>query len=261
MEWLIYLTTGSFAGLLAGLLGVGGGLIIVPVLALSFAAQGMADEVVMHLAVGTSLATIIFTSLSSVYAHHRRGAVLWSAFVAMTPGIVLGALGGALMARWLPTLSLRYLFGAFELFVALQMALSLKPAAHSGLPGRWGMSAAGAVIGGASALVGVGGGTLSVPFLLWCNVTIQRAIATSAACGLPIAVAGTAGFMISGWGNTQLPAGSSGYLYWPALFGVAGASVLLAPLGARLAHSLPTARLKQLFALLLLGLALRMLIV
>jgi uncharacterized membrane protein YfcA len=261
MEWLIYLMTGAFAGLLAGLLGVGGGLIIVPVLALSFAAQGMAHEVQMHLAVGTSLATIIFTSLSSVYAHHRRSAVAWSTLRAMAPGIVVGALGGALVARWLPTLSLRYLFGAFELFVALQMALSLKPAAHRGLPGKWGISTAGVVIGSLSALVGVGGGTLTVPFLLWCNVTIQRAIATSAACGLPIAVAGAAGFVISGWGNTQLPAWSSGYLYWPALLGVAVASVLLAPLGARLAHTLPTAVLKQLFALLLLGLALRMLIV
>ena len=261
MEWLIYLATGAFAGLLAGLLGVGGGLIIVPVLALSFAAQGVADEVQMHLAVGTSLATIIFTSLSSVHAHHRRGAVAWSALRAMAPGIVVGALCGALVARWLPTLSLRYLFGAFELFVAVQMALSLKPAPHRGLPGKLGMSAAGAVIGSLSALVGVGGGTLTVPFLLWCNVTIQRAIATSAACGLPIAVAGAAGFVISGWDNAQLPAWSSGYLYWPALLGVATTSVLLAPLGARLAHNLPTAVLKQLFALLLLGLALRMLIV
>ncbi len=261
MEWLIYLATGAFAGVLAGLLGVGGGLIIVPVLALSFAAQGVANEVIMHLAVGTSLATIIFTSLSSVYAHHRRGAVAWSALGSLAPGILVGALCGALVARWLPTLSLRYLFGIFELVVALQMALSLKPAPHRGLPGRWGMSGAGAVIGSLSALVGVGGGTLTVPFLLWCNVTMQRAIATSAACGLPIAVAGTAGFMISGWNNEQLPAWSSGYLYWPALLGVAAASVLLAPLGARLAHSLPTAVLKQLFALLLLGLALRMLIV
>ncbi len=261
MEWLIYLATGAFAGVLAGLLGVGGGLIIVPVLALSFAAQGVADEVIMHLAVGTSLATIIFTSLSSVYAHHRRGAVEWSALGSLAPGILVGALCGALVARWLPTLSLRYLFGVFELVVALQMALSLKPAPHRGLPGRWGMSGAGAVIGSLSALVGVGGGTLTVPFLLWCNVTMQRAIATSAACGLPIAVAGAAGFMISGWNNEQLPAWSSGYLYWPALLGVAAASVLLAPLGARLAHSLPTAILKQLFALLLLGLALRMLIV
>jgi len=258
-QWLIYLATGAFAGTLAGLLGVGGGLIIVPILVLSFAAHGIHHEVQMHLAVGTSLATIIFTSLSSVAAHHRRGAVEWSAFWAMTPGIVIGALLGALFARVIPTLSLRTLFGLFELFVALQMALSLKPAAHRGLPGRLGMSGAGALIGGLSALVGVGGGTLTVPFLLWCNMTIQRAIATSAACGLPIAAAGAVGFVLSGWGNPQLPTWSSGYLYWPALFGVVAASMLFAPLGARLAHSLPTQVLKRLFALLLLGLALRML--
>jgi uncharacterized membrane protein YfcA len=260
-EWLIYPATGAFAGLLAGLLGVGGGLVIVPVLAFSFAAQGMDNEVLMHLAVGTSLATIIFTSSSSVYAHHRRGAVEWGVFRAITPGIVLGGLLGAVIARWLPTLSLRTLFGVFELIVALQMALNLKPAAHRGLPGRWGMGGAGMVIGTLSSLVGIGGGTLSVPFLLWCNVAMQRAIATSAACGLPIAVAGATGFVLAGWHHPQLPAWSSGYLYWPALLGISAASVLFAPLGARLAHSMPTLLLKRLFALLLLGLALRMLIV
>jgi uncharacterized membrane protein YfcA len=240
---------------------VGGGLIIVPILALGFAAQGMATEVQMHLAVGTSLATIIFTSGSSVYAHHRRGAVEWRAVRAMTPGIVTGALLGALIARWLPTLSLRYLFGVFELVVAVQMALSLKPAPHRTLPGRWGMRNAGVVIGTISSLVGIGGGTLTVPFLLWCNVAIQRAIATSAACGLPIAVAGTVGFVITGWHHPLLPAWSSGYLYWPALLGITAASVLSAPLGARLAHRQPTRVLKRLIALLLSGLALRMLIV
>lgn len=260
-EWLSYLATGACAGLLAGLLGVGGGLLIVPVLALSFAAQGFATEVQMHLAVGTSLASIIFTSLSSVYAHHRRGAVEWPLFLAMTPGIVGGALLGALFARWLPSLSLRYLFGVFELLVAVQMALSLRPVPHRRLPGNVGMAVAGGVIGTLSALLGIGGGTLTVPFLLWCNVAIQRAIATAAACGLPIALAGAAGFVLSGWGHGQLPAWSSGYLYWPALLGIVAASVLAAPLGARLAHTLPTALLKRLFALLLLGLALRMLLI
>ena len=259
-EWMIYLATGAFAGTLAGLLGVGGGLVIVPILALSFAAQGIHPEVQMHLAVGTSLATIIFTSLSSVYAHHKRGAVAWPAFLTITPGIVIGALCGALIARYIPTPSLRTLFGIFELFVALQMALSLKPSAHRGLPGKAGMSGAGIVIGTVSALVGVGGGTLTVPFLLWCNVTIQRAIATSAAVGLPIAVAGAIGFVINGWGHGKLPEWSSGYLYWPALLGIVAASVLFAPLGARLAHTLPTSLLKRLFALLLFGLALRMLL-
>lgn len=259
-EWSIYLATGAFAGVLAGLLGVGGGLVIVPILALSFATQGIAHEVQMHLAVGTSLATIIFTSLSSVYAHHQRGAVAWPVFWTITPGIIIGALAGAWLARAIPTLSLRTLFGLFELLVAVQMALGLKPAAHRGLPAWFGISGAGIVIGAVSALVGIGGGTLSVPFLLWCNVTIQRAIATSAAIGLPIALAGTIGFVISGWGHDKLPAWSSGYLYWPALLGIVTASVLFAPLGARLTHALPALMLKRLFALLLLGLALRMLI-
>ncbi len=261
VEWLSYLATGAFAGVLAGLLGVGGGLVIVPILALSFAAQGVAAEVQMHLAIGTSLATIIFTSLSSVAAHHRRGAVGWPVFRRLAPGITLGALLGALLARWLPALSLRYLFGVFELLVAIQMAFSLKPAPHRRLPGRWGMSVVGTLIGGVSALLGIGGGTLTVPFLLWCNETIQRAIATAAACGLPIAVAGAVGFVVSGWGERQLPSWSSGYLYWPALCGLVIASVLFAPLGARLAHSLPTMVLKRLFALVLLGLSLRMLVV
>jgi uncharacterized membrane protein YfcA len=259
-EWLLYPATGAFAGLLAGLLGVGGGLLIVPVLAFSFAAQGFPGEVQMHLAVGTSLATIIFTSISSIYAHHRLGAVAWPVFRAITPGIVLGALIGALLARLIPSLSLRTLFGVFELMVALQMALNLKPAAHRALPGGWGMGSAGVVIGALSALLGIGGGTLSVPFLLWCNVTMQRAIATAAACGLPIAIAGAVGFVLAGWGQPQLPAWSTGYLYWPALLGIVAASILVAPLGARLAHRLPAALLKRLFALLLLGLALRMLI-
>jgi hypothetical protein len=259
VEWTIYLATGAFAGLLAGLLGVGGGLVIVPVLVLGFATQGVAQEVQMHLAVGTSLATIIFTSLSSVAAHHRRGAVAWEVVRAMTPGIVLGALGGAVIARLLPPLSLRTLFGVFELMVALQIAWNLKPAPHRTLPGGLGLGGAGALIGTLSALLGIGGGTLTVPFLLWCNVTIQRAIATSAACGLPIAVAGATGFVIAGWHHPQLPAWSSGYLYWPALLGISAASVLFAPLGAHLAHHLPTLVLKRLFALLLLGLAWRML--
>ncbi|MDH5785896.1 MAG: sulfite exporter TauE/SafE family protein [Chromatiales bacterium] len=260
-EWLIYLATGAFAGTLAGLLGVGGGLIIVPILALTFAAQGVNPEIQMHLAIGTSLATIIFTSLSSVYAHHKHGAVEWPIFRAITPGIIIGALAGAFIARAIPTLSLRTLFGLFELFVAVQMALSLKPAAHRGLPGRVGMSGAGIVIGAISALVGIGGGTLTVPFLLWCNVTIQRAIATSAAVGLPIAVGGATGFVLSGWGHHKLPEWSSGYLYWPALLGIVMASTLFAPLGATLAHRLPTVLLKRLFALLLFALALRMIVV
>lgn len=259
-EWLIYLGLGAFAGVLAGMLGVGGGLIIVPILAWVFLGQGFDSGVIMHLAVGTSLATIVFTSISSVRAHHRRGAVQWPAVVRLMPGIVFGVFIGALVAERLPTASLRTVFGVFELLVAAQMAFSLLPEAHRALPGRLGMGAAGAVIGGVSAIVGIGGGTLTVPFLLWCGVAMRQAVATSAACGLPIAVAGAVAFAWTGSGNGSLPPSSLGYLYLPALAGVAASSILFAPLGARLAHSLPTAVLKRFFAVFLAVLGVKMLI-
>ncbi|MGM0595284.1 MAG: sulfite exporter TauE/SafE family protein [Pseudomonadota bacterium] len=250
-EWLIYAGLGAFAGVLAGLFGVGGGLVIVPVLAVVFHQAGVEAGVIMQLAVGTSLATIVFTSLSSVRAHHRRGAVGWSQVAQLLPGIVLGAWLGAVLADQLRSDTLKALFGVFELLVALQMGLNLRPAPHRELPGRWGMGLAGGVIGGVSALVGIGGGTMTVPFLQWCNVPMRQAVATSAACGLPIALAGAAGFVISGWDNARLPPLSSGYLYWPAFAGIVVASVLFAPLGARLAHALPAATLKRFFALFL----------
>jgi uncharacterized membrane protein YfcA len=258
-ELVSYLLLGGIAGILAGLLGVGGGLVIVPVLAWLFHRAGMAPELLIHLAIGTSLATIVFTSLSSVWAHQRRGAVLWQPFWRLSPGIVLGAALGAALADKLPGDVLRLIFGLFELAVSLQMGLNLRPAAHRDLPGKWGMGAAGFVIGLVSAVVGIGGGTMSVPFLQWCNVPMRQAVATSAACGLPIALAGALGFVMSGWYTLGLPAWSSGYLYWPAFMGIVAASVLSAPLGARLAHMLPTAVLKRFFALFLAFLGLRML--
>ena len=250
-EWLIYLALGAFAGTLAGMLGVGGGLVIVPVLAWVFVGFGFDAGVIMHLAVGTSLATIVFTSLSSVRAHHRRGAVQWPAVGRLLPGIVLGVFLGALLAERLPTGALRTVFGVFELVVAAQMGFALLPEAHRALPGRAGMTLAGAVIGGVSAVVGIGGGTLTVPFLTWCGVAMRQAVATSAACGLPIAVAGAAAFAWTGSGNAALPQQSLGYLYLPALLGVAASSILFAPAGAWLAHSLPTAVLKRFFAVFL----------
>lgn len=258
-ELAFYLVLGASAGLLAGLLGVGGGLVIVPVLAWLFHRAAMSPDVVMHLAIGTSLATIVFTSFSSVWAHHRRGAVLWGVFRSLTPGILLGASLGAALADRLPSNTLRLLFGLFELGVALQMGLNLKPAPHRSLPGNWGLSGVGAVIGLVSAVVGIGGGTMSVPFLQWCNVPIRQAVATSAACGLPIAVAGALGFVLTGWDSRSLPTWSSGYLYWPAFSGIVAASILFAPVGARLAHRLPTKVLKRFFALFLVFLGLRML--
>ncbi len=256
----VYLAVGAFAGLLAGLFGVGGGLVIVPVLALVFDAQGVDSGVLMHLAVGTSLATIVFTSLSSVHAHHRRGAVLWRQFARLLPGIVIGAWLGSAIADLLPGDSLRRIFGIFELLVAVQMGLALRPAPHRELPGLPGMSVAGTVIGAVSAIVGIGGGTLTVPFLTWCNVAMRQAVATSAACGLPIALAGAIGFLTVGWGDPRLPERATGFVYWPAWAGIVAASVFLAPLGARIAHALPGDRLKRGFALFLAVLGIRMLL-
>ena len=259
-EWLIYLALGAFAGTLAGLLGVGGGLIIVPVLAWSFARHGIDHGVIMHLAVGTSLTTIVFTSLSSVRAHHRHGAVRWQAFRQLVPGIVVGAWLGAAVADLLPTSAMRVVFGVFELVVAVQMGFALLPEGHRELPARLGMALAGTVIGGVSAVIGIGGGTLTVPFLVWCNVSMREAVATSAATGLPIAVAGAVGFVVTGWSAAALPPNAVGYLYLPALAGIVATSILFAPLGARLAHTLPTRALKRFFALLLALLGLRMLL-
>ncbi len=248
---LLYLTLGAFAGVMAGLLGVGGGLIIVPVLAWIFHGQQMNDAIVMHLAIGTSLATIVITSISSVRAHHQRGAVLWPVVWRLTPGIVIGAWLGAAVADALPSAVLSKVFAVFVLAVAAQMAFGAKPAPHRGLPGAAGMMATGGVIGGMSAIVGIGGGSLTVPFLTWCNTTMRQAVATSAACGLPIALAGSIGFVVTGLNAAGLPAWSLGYVYGPALAGVTAASMLSAPLGAKLAHTLPTGTLKKVFAVFL----------
>jgi uncharacterized membrane protein YfcA len=259
-DLIAYLVLGGVAGLLAGLLGVGGGLIIVPGLLWVFRGDGFDEAVVAHLAVGTSLATIVATSLSSIRAHHGRGAVLWPVVGRLAPGIVVGALLGAAIADRLATDWLQRIVGVFALTVAVQMLTGARAEAHRGLPGAWGMVGAGTVIGAVSGVVGIGGGSLTVPFLTWCSVDIRRAVATSAACGFPIAVAGALGFVIAGWGTAALPAGSTGYIYWPAFAGVAAASVLTAPLGARLAHTLPVATLKRVFAAVLAMVGLKLLL-
>jgi uncharacterized membrane protein YfcA len=259
LAWSLYLLLGAIAGIVAGLLGVGGGLIIVPVLATLFAMQGMSADVIMHVALGTSLTTIVFTSLSSMRAHHQHAAVDWHTVIRLVPGIIVGAWLGAAVADHLDTPFLRIFFGVFECLVAIQMWFGLKVLAHRQLPGPVGMSLAGLVIGGVSAVVGIGGGTMSVPFLTWCRVKIQRAVGTSAAIGLPIALAGASGYIVSGLNAQGLPAYSSGYVHWPAFAGIVVASILFAPLGARLAHSLPTSVLKRIFALLLAVLGARML--
>ncbi|MGA1562316.1 MAG: sulfite exporter TauE/SafE family protein [Gammaproteobacteria bacterium] len=259
MEFLlIYLMLGLVAGFLAGLLGVGGGLVMVPVLAWTFALQGMAPGLWMHLALGTSLAVIVFTSISSVRAHYQHGAVRTAIFARMAPSILLGALAGAVTARYVAQDALRWFFAFFELAVAIQMAWAIKPKAHATEPGWPRSSAAGTVIGAVSSWVGIGGGTLTVPWLVWHGIRMQEAVATSAAVGMPIAIAGAAGYMLGGWGHADLPAQSWGFVYLPAWGAIAVGSVLAAPFGARAAHALDAVKLKRIFALVLFVLAIKM---
>jgi uncharacterized membrane protein YfcA len=248
MELLTYLLTGAIAGLMAGLLGIGGGLVIVPALALLFAGQGFAPETIMHVAIGSSLATIVLTSMASLLAHHRRGSVLWSVVRPLTPGIVPGALVGAWLARQVDSPALAVIFGVFEILVAIQLLWGRQPASRRGLPDRAGLGIAGGVIGAVSAVLGIGGGTLTVPFLLWHRVDIRDAVGTAAACGLPVALAGAAGFALGSAGAGTVPGPATGFLYWPAIGGIISTSVLLAPLGARLAHYLPRRILQRVFA-------------
>lgn len=258
-SFILYLALGSFAGVMAGLLGVGGGLVIVPALVAIWQANGVQSAHIMHLAVGTSLATIVLTSVSSVRAHHVHGAVVWRRVLQLTPGIVLGAWLGAAVAAGLPGGVLKNIFGVFELAAAAQLAFGRPPGSRRHLPGRLGMGVAGGVIGVLSAILGIGGGTLTVPFLTWCGVSIQKAVATSAACGLPIALAGGLAYVVMGWQAAGLPSLAAGYVYLPAFGGVALASVLAAPLGARLAHHLSPTALKRVFALFLVALGVWML--
>lgn len=249
MIWLAgYLVLGAIAGFFAGLLGVGGGAIMVPVLVLMFAAQGFAAEHLMHLALGTSMAAIVFTSISSLRAHHQHGAVQWPIVKAIAPGILLGTFLGAQLASVIPTRPLAIFFTVFMGYVAFQMLANIKPKPSRQLPGTTGMFAVGSGIGAISALVAIGGGSLSVPFMTWCNVKMHHAIGTSAAIGLPIALAGTAGYLVGGSAATALPDSSFGYVYLPALAACVVMSVLTAPFGAQAAHRLPVTTLKKIFA-------------
>ena len=257
---LLYLAAGVAAGILSGLFGVGGGVIIVPVLLLLFGLQGIPESVSMHMAVASSLAIIVTTSISSVHAHARRGGVRWDLALTLTPGIIVGALGGASLAAWISGDALRVIFALFLATVALRMGFSPEIRSSLTLPGRAGLGLVGSGIGVLSALVGIGGGSLSVPFLAKCGVTMREAVGTSAACGLPTALAGTIGFMISGWNHPELPPWTSGYVFWPAVLAVAITSAMLAPVGAMLAYRLPAKVLRRLFAILLGLMAVRLLL-
>lgn len=260
VEWILaYLALGAVVGFMAGLLGIGGGGIMVPLLTAMFAAQGVQHEHLVHMALGTSMAAIVITAISSLRTHHQHQAVLWPVVWRITPAILFGTFAATWLATLLPTRALAIFFSCFMAYVALQMVLNIKPKPQRHLPGAAGISLAGLCIGGISALVAIGGGSLTVPFLTWCNVRIQQAIGTSAAVGLPIALAGALGYMINGWSATGLPDYSLGYVSLPAVVLISSVSYFTAPFGARLAHRLPVAVLKKVFAGLLLLLSLKML--
>jgi uncharacterized membrane protein YfcA len=258
--WLAYPLLGLFGGFCAGLFGVGGGMVLVPLLFMLFGAQDFPAAHAMHLALGTSMATIALTSLSSMRAHHAHGAVRWDIVRHMAPGLLAGTLSGSLVVATIPTRPLAMIFTAIVFWAATQMMLDFKPQPHRQLPGPFGLFTAGAAIGALSSLVAAGGGFVSVPFMVFCNVVMHKAVGTSSALGFPIAVAGLLGYVASGWNVAALPPYSLGYVYLPGMFGIVVMSMLVAPLGARLAHRLPVRQLKRAFGGLLALLATKMLV-
>jgi uncharacterized membrane protein YfcA len=259
LGWLLVaelLALGATSGFLAGLLGIGGGMLMVPFMTWILSSRGVDPGLAVKMAIATSMATILFTSLSSVRAHHTRGAVRWDLLRSLAPGIVAGGLlAGAGLFAVLKGQGLALFFALFIGFSATQMLLDRKPRPSRQMPGPAGQAAAGGAIGLISGLVGAGGAFVSVPFMTWCNVPIRHAVGTSAALGFPIALANTAGYVVAGWSMKPALPGAFGYLYLPALAIIAVASVSMAPLGARVAHGTDTTRLKRVFASLLFGLA------
>ncbi|MEQ1440382.1 sulfite exporter TauE/SafE family protein [Fontimonas sp. SYSU GA230001] len=261
-QLLIFLVTGACAGVLAGLFGVGGGLIMVPALAFVLPLQGVPATVYMQVAVGTSLAVISATSISSTLAHHRRDGVHWSVFARFAPGLAAGAVAGAFVADQLSGGALKRIVGIGAVLVALQMVLRRERSAvhaYHAAPAAPELLCVGAVIGLLSAIVGIGGGSLTVPYLSHRGLSMPRAVGTAAASGVPIAWAGASGFVLAGWNTDGVPAPHLGYVSLSAFATLAIASVACAPLGARLAHAASPRTLRRAFALLLTLVGLRML--
>ena len=257
--WIVYLLMGLFVGFFAGLLGIGGGLILVTLMVYLFTVQGFPEDRILHIALGTSITSIVFTSISSLLAHHKHGAVRWDIVRVAVFGLIVGTLLGTLVADQLKTKYLAIFFVMFVYYSAMQMFVNAKPKPSRQLPGRLGLNLASVLIGVLSALVGVGGGIMTIPLMSMCNVPMRNAIGTSAALGLPIAIAGTIGFIATGLGKDHLPPFSVGYVYLPALIGIVIGTLVTVPWGAKMAHTLPVPRLKKIFAVILFILATRML--
>ncbi len=253
MELIIFLAIGALAGFAAGLFGVGGGTIIVPLLFIVFTQMDYSPDVIMHLALGTSLATIVVTSISSLMAHHKNGAVIWPVFKNLAPPMAIGCFLGAGLAGWLSGIQLQLIVGVFLIWVAYTMFVGAKKVQDSTkiLPSSAKQIMAGSVIGGASAIFGIGGGSLTVPYLTRHGVVMQKAVGTSAACGLPIAITGALGFMIFGMNQQVNIPNTIGFVHIYAFFGISVMSFFTAKLGAKVAHALSPQILKKCFAVLL----------
>ena len=256
--WLIYLSVGIFVGFFAGLLGIGGGSVMVPILSLMFTSQGFSNDHVVHMALATSMATIIPGGITSAWTHHKHKAVNWLVVKQMLPGILVGTVSGAVIAHFSSTAFLKTFFVGFICFLALQLLFDLKPKSRHALPGSGGMFLFGAVMGVISSFAGIGGAVLSISFLTWCNLRMHDAIGTAAAIGVPLAIAGTVGFIATGMFDKELPMWSLGYVYLPAFAGIAVTSFAIAPLGAKLAHRMPVVVLRRIFVVFLVALAVKM---
>ena len=260
ITWLIsFLALGCFVGFTAGLLGIGGGGILVPILTFIFLRMGLATNNVIHIALGTSMACIIVTSLSSLLAHNKKGTVQWQTVKSMTVGVVLGSFIAAQIASYLSTLYLAIVFSAFMAWTALKMLSRKSHAIPTTALKNTNMFYPAFSIGGLSALVSIGGGSLIVPYLTNRNVDIKTAIGTSAAIGFPISVAGAIGYTLNTIETNGTMDHQVGFIYLPAVILISLASFLFAPLGASISHRLPTKVLKTIFACLLIILSLKML--
>jgi uncharacterized membrane protein YfcA len=253
-----FIAIGLVAGYLAGFLGIGGGFVVVPALTFLFLRDTATAPLAIHMAVATSLGTMLLTSLSSIIAHHRKGAIRWTLVRSIGGGLAAGALLGAVIADHLQGEMLVRVFGVFAVMAGLQLTLGRRPQGEKPLPGQPGVSFVGVVFGAISSLIGIGGGALTGPWQLWHGIRAQNAVATSAACGYPIALAGTLAFVVLGLGN-EVPDGALGYVHLPAFVGIAIASALAAPLGAATVHRLQPATVRRIFGIFLILVGLRML--
>lgn len=256
----IFLLLGAVVGFIAGLLGVGGGGIMVPVLTSYFLYKNVPVEFVVHMALGTSMASIIMTSAASLYAHQTHQGVVWNIVKIMAPAVLIGTFAATYMVTHVSSRHLAIFFAIFMTYVSVQMFLNIQPKPSRGTPGKIRLLSAGGGIGAISAVVAIGGGSLTVPFLAWHNIPLKKAIGTSAAIGFPIAVAGTLGYLINGWDSDYQQDYLYGFIYLPAVLLISLVSYFTAPLGARLAHKLPVPVLKKVFAIFLLLLGVKMLL-